>query len=257
MNTADVAIPIILTTLLVLLLLSGIAIAFFTLNRQKQRQKAELTQARLDFEKEARQVELELREELVSQFSRELHDNLGHQMTGIRLSVENLKLDLPEQAASFETLDDQLTNASKQIRLLSRSLSQDYVFDLELKQAIQMEIDRYQQLARFKLYWKYNEGPNRMDKAESLVVFRIFQEILTNIQRHAEASEVWIELSQEQGFRMSIKDDGRGFELNDTLLPSKSFGIRNIKKRAAVLGLDCKIITQKGNGCEYQFTKPI
>lgn len=255
MNTPELALPIVLTTLLILLLLSGVAIAFFVVSRQKQQQKAALTQARLAFENEVSQVELELREELIGHFSRELHDNLGHQIACLRLSLENLKLDHPVLIGSFTQVEEHISAASEQVRLLSRSLNGEYIFGLELKQALQLEIERYEDLAKFKIIWQYQGGSTRLDKAQTLIVFRMFQEIMTNVFRHSQAEEVIVELNEREGFQLIVKDDGCGFDLQKILTSSKSFGIRNIKKRADLLELDCQINTTLGEGCQYVFTK--
>src|SRR5258706_8107213 len=102
MNGEEVVLAVISTTLLVLLLIAGIVIAFFITGIQKSKQKIELAETKLVFEKDLRTVETEVTESIMGQFAQELHDNIGHLLTALHIQVENQKLDYPQLVESFK-----------------------------------------------------------------------------------------------------------------------------------------------------------
>ncbi len=254
MSEDEIILSVILTTLLILLLLAGITISLFAVGRQKSRQKVELAQARLNYEKELRKVELEVSEQITQHFARELHDNIGHNLACIRLELENKKLDYPQFEHVFTPFDGFLEDASQQLRLLSRSMNTDYIAQNGLLMAINIEVERQKQLRKFDFYWEHDDYRGALDKNQELIVFRIFQEIIHNAIRHSKARKLCIRLSSNPGFQLLVSDDGNGFSLEETLLTSRASGLRNIIKRAAMASLNCDIKSSPGSGCTYRLS---
>ena len=248
-----IAITIIITTLIILLLIAGITISFFMISKEKTRKEAALAEARLSYEKELRLVESELSEHLMQQFGRELHDNVGHLLTCLRLELENRKLDNEALSDELETVDRYLDETTEQLRLLSRSLNTDYITKNGLISSMQLEINRYLQLKKFQLEWNYQYEKGSMDSNQELMIFRIFQEILNNAAKHAGASKVSVTINSEDGFKMLIKDNGKGFNSKAILSGSKSSGLQNIFKRAEMAGLQCELNSIEGKGTTFSF----
>src|SRR5688572_17798285 len=119
----DLVFAIIASTLFVLLLIAGITIAFFMSGRQNIRQQIALAENRLAFERELRQVDTEVRENMMSHFSQELHDNIGQLLTVLHFQVENQKLDHPELAEGFKSTENYISEIRQQLRTLSRTLN--------------------------------------------------------------------------------------------------------------------------------------
>jgi len=257
MGNSDIAITIIITTLLILLLIAGIVVAFFVISRQRTRQKAELFEAELKYEQELRSIEIEVVEQLRGHIARELHDHLGHQITCMRLTMENQKLDYPELEELFEPLNEYITEASQQVRMLSRSLNKDYVSELNLNESINLEIEKQIKLGFFNIHWTDEYNKQSLDKNQELIVFRIFQEVINNALKHSKGQNLTVLLTDLPQFFLMIKDDGRGFDLDEMIKSSNASGLRNITKRAEMAGLACEIITAKNQGCEYRFGKLI
>ena len=251
----DVVITIILTTLLILILIAGITISFFMVSRQRANQQIELTRARLKYEKELRKVEGELSEQLMQHFGQELHDNIGHLLTCLRLEVENRKLDNPQLCEVLKSADHYLEETSVQLRLLSRSLNTDYLANIGLNEAIQLEVDRQKNLKKFQIQWEHNYSRNEIDKDQELIIFRIFQEVVNNAIRHSSARNLCILLKDYPYFELIIKDDGCGFKVQETLDSLRSSGLRNIIKRSEIAKINCKIASSPGHGCTYILRK--
>jgi len=257
MDNFDIVVAIIFTTLLILLLIAGVTLSFFIAARQRERQQVALAQARLQYEQELRQVEAEVSEHLMQQFAQELHDNIGHILTCIRLEVENRKLDQPGLDTVFGQVEVYLDEASQQLRLLSRSLNTDYITHVGLDNAMEVEVQRQRQLKKFDVHFEQRYTPAALDKNQEVMVFRIFQEIMQNALRHSRAKNVYVSLASDPRFELHVMDDGKGFALNDVMESPKASGLKNVIKRAAMANLTCEIEATPGTGCKYLLSEKI
>lgn len=248
MTDESLYIGIIVITLVILLLVASVVISIFLSNRQRLKQEMKMSQIELDYEKELRNADLEVREQLMTQVSRELHDNVGHTLIYMRLIIENKKLDTPDIAETFGPFEELLDQASNQLRLLSRSMNVDYLNELTFQDAVNNEVTR---LARFtNMAVTYKPGTNKysnLDKDQMLMSFRIFQELLNNTIRHSGATQIIIK-SNDADFLLQLSDNGKGFDLNAIMQSKKASGLRNMKKRAKLARLNLDIDTQENMG---------
>lgn len=208
----------------------------------------------LSYEQEMRRAETEMSEHMMERFALELHDNIGHILTCMRITIENKKMDSEENAALYEPIDGYLDEASEQIKLLSRSFNTEYIKSSGLIEAIGLEVNRINALRRISIDITENSFQSPFTKDTELLVFRIFQEIVNNAIKHSGAKKMFVEVSGENGFRMIVKDNGRGFDRDLVFNSKKASGLRNIMKRAEMAGLNCDIDTTPGTGCSYLFT---
>lgn len=250
MANTEIVLFIVLTTMLILLLIAGIVISFFIASREKAKQQVVLAEAKLNYEKELRKVEVEVGEHLMQKIALELHDNIGQILTCVHLEVENRKLDHPALEPSFNAMTNYLNEASSQLRLLSRSLNTEFVTKTGLQQAIDAELVRQLKLNRFAIDWQSDNQSSTLDSNQQLVAFRIFQEILNNAMKHSHARNLVVRLSFARGFELQVADDGNGFSLPEVLNRGAS-GVANILRRASLAGFHCDISTQPGSGCKY------
>ena len=278
----EIALSIILVTLLILLLIAGIAISFFLANQQRMRQERLLSETKTNFERELRQVEQEVSEHVMGQFARELHDNIGQTLTSMNFEIENRKHDhpehkegyntiqiylarfcsisaivwwlLPSKFEGYNTIQIYLAEATKQLRLLSRTLNNDFIGHSGLYGAIQLEVDRLNALRRFVVNLKMDAGVSTLEKDQELMVFRIVQEIAQNALKHSEAKQLSITL-QSEPFELTVADDGKGFDYEAVINSNKASGLRNILKRAELAALNCTIQTKLGEGTTYILKK--
>jgi signal transduction histidine kinase len=255
MNHTDLVLAIIITTLLILLLIGGVTISFFIVGRQRAKQQIELSHARLQYEQELRQVETEVTEHLMQQVGQELHDNIGHLLTCIRLEIENKKLDSPMLVETLHPMETYLDDASAQLRLLSRSLNTEYLSGSGLSNAIHTEVERLRYLKKFNIHCEVKYTEASLDRNQELMVFRIFQEIMTNAIKHSKAKNVYIALTCQPNFDLTIKDDGKGFPVEEILQSPKASGLKNVLRRANMAGIFCQIHSLPGEGCSYEISK--
>lgn len=232
----------------------GIVLGMVKANRDKVKHEAELAQIEIAFQKELREADIEVGEFLRSQFARELHDNIGHTLTYMRLHIETGKLDNPENEVVFQPIEALLDNASEQVRMLSRSMNSDYLTQVGFTYAVKMECDRLRKASGMEI--NVQEGEIELigqQKDRELMAFRIFQEIITNNIKHAKATKLDVILNIENTL-LSVVDNGVGFDLEATLKTNRASGIKNVIKRAQLAGFGCKINSVPKEGCSYQLT---
>jgi signal transduction histidine kinase len=252
----DVLLAIVASTLLILLLISGITLAFYISGRQRIQQRAILAETKLAYEKELRTVETEVTEAVMTHFAQELHDNIGQMLTALHIQVENQKLDHPEIAHQFKPVEIQLADVREQLRMLGRTLNNDYLGNIGLRTAIQTEVNRLNNLKRFTAHFDPGQAHSNLEKNQELMVFRIFQEIAQNALKHSRAKNLYVSVvANSQSFRLEVKDDGKGFDHDAIMQTSRASGLRNIYKRVALAGLSLKINSSPGNGSLFIIEK--
>ena len=196
-------------------------------------------------------------EEERRKISRELHDDAGQAMVGIRMSLENMKPDLGQDAALQTKLQKtiQLTeNAMLQIRSLAYSLRPPVLdllgINLTLKQ---MCIDLADQSGLVITYT--GKEALSLNNELSISIYRIVQEALTNTIKHAKASHVWVNLKFAQNsIKLTIKDNGQGFDLETIRV---GMGLESMRERSRLLGGQMEIETCPGKFALFKFSFPI
>lgn len=252
----EIFLAIICSTLLVLLLIAIMIIVLFISGKQRINQQIEITNTKLSYERELRQVESEVSEQVRGQFAQELHDNIGQILTAMHIQVENQKIDYPALAEGLKPVEIYLSEVTRELKLLSRTSNHDYIGHIGLFAAIQLEISRLHALKRFIVHFPTTYGRSNLDKNAELIAFRIFQEIIQNALRHSDAKNLYITIDNNHGnFELAIKDDGKGFVTKEILASQKSSGLRNIINRARLAGLECEIVSSPGEGCLIKLKK--
>jgi len=241
----EIALAVVIISLVALILIGGITIAFFIIARQRNEKRLALMNAKLAYEKELRTIETEVEKDLMNHLSLELHDNLGHLITLMRLEYENKTYADDELKARLSTINEYIHQISSEVRMLSRSLSDDYLKSVRLDKAMRMALDRIKQSSELEMEIEINYDQS-LNSDQELIAFRIFQEALTNVIRHAKASRLKVQLSSEQGVAIEISDNGKGFDQHK--LDGKKNGLMNMKRRAEMAGMKLAITSEKNMG---------
>lgn len=244
----DIAFIIIFITLIILLLIAGIAIIVIVANRQRVKRE-------IAFEKELRTVEQEVQEQLLTNVSQELHDNIGQMLTVMHLQLKKGQVLHPEVSPLLQPVSNTLNDTIEQVKTLARGLNSDMIRRNGLERSITQEAARIGSLERFTVNYQYNDSPVQLSADAQLLIFRIFQEMLNNIMKHAEATEVDIRL-EGSPFILEVKDNGKGFDPETKMNTGKGMGLANMVKRAKLAGLDCEILSSVGKGCIFILKQP-
>jgi signal transduction histidine kinase len=254
MEINDLEYTIVFTTLTILLFIAGAVITVFIASRQRSRQEIVLSQARLAYESELRTIEAEVQETTLSHIASELHDNVGQLLAVLSMQLEKEKIYQPALGPTLAPAFETLQATIQQVRLLSHSLSHELIAEAELSQVITQEVERLRGASRYKIEFSTDDVEPDISKDSRIVVFRIFQEAITNVLRHSKASSLWISLCAEPTFALKIRDNGSGFDKDAVLASSGGLGLKNMFRRAALANLHCELDTAPGNGCTLTIT---
>ena len=257
MTDNDVIYTVILSSLVILLLIAGVAITIFIANKQRITQDVKIAQMQRDYEKEMRTVQDEVQEQVLTNVSRELHDNIGQLMTFMHIQLEQKKMIHPEMAATLNPIHETLSKATQEVRSLGRSLNSDLLEQNGLLNTISSEVVRLKQFNHFEVGWTNDNVEPALSKDQRLMAFRIFQEILNNMLKHAQAAHIDVALTGKGKFNLVIKDDGKGFNVEETMKAGSGSGLRNIIKRASLANLTCTIVSEAGKGSIFTLAQSV
>jgi len=181
----------------------------------------------------------------------ELHDNINPLLATVQLYMDCAILNVDQRANLLKESKTIINTAVEEIRTISNSLIPKPFHQISLKEAISdicKDINKASDL-QFIADWDNVDDSSLSDKMK-LTIFRIVQEQITNIIKHANAKEVIIEIYQDNGaLILNIKDDGAGFDVSSK---RNGVGLQNISSRVELLNGEVIINSSPGNGCDLQ-----
>ncbi|MBU6158135.1 MAG: sensor histidine kinase [Bacteroidetes bacterium] len=250
-----------LVLLIILLVTMGATISIvLILNQKKFHFKKKLVKVESDFQKSMLLTQLEIQEQTFQQISREIHDHIGQRLSLARLYINEYSSHSDsDQLDSVHESSSLIEEAISDLKQLSRSLTANLIRDEGLLHALKLEINRVNKVTSIDINFFQEGDLPFMSSENELILFRIIQESLQNIIRHAEASKVDIHLIHcTEQLSLIIKDDGKGFdpEAQASPKPGTGAGLANMRNRAALLQGAMKIIAQPGQGTTLQFIFP-
>jgi PAS domain S-box-containing protein len=205
---------------------------------------------------------LEMQEAERRHIARELHDEIGQALTTLKINLQAVHR-IPDVHHASPRLVDSIAivdRTLRQVRNLSLDLRPSMLDDLGLSAALRWYADRQAQRAGLRIqFHAHGVEDTRLAPGLETSCFRIAQEALTNIVRHAHAASVKVELSQTDGFlHLTVHDDGVGFDLEKArsqLQDGASLGLLGMEERASLAGgrIDLKSAPQKGTEVHVWF----
>jgi two-component system sensor histidine kinase UhpB len=211
---------------------------------------------RLESERrESARLALRVLEDERSRIARELHDEVGQTLTGVMLQVEGLAANIPEELREqLDELRETARGGTEDVRRIARQLRPEALEDLGLQSALASLATAFGDQAGIKVQ-RQLEPSVPLSEEQELVVYRVAQEALTNVARHAEATQVELLLDRrrDEAVLLVVRDDGRG--IHPGALPS-SRGIRGMRERAMLIGAQLEINSEPGRGTEIRLSIP-
>jgi signal transduction histidine kinase len=206
------------------------------------------------------------REEEGARIARELHDELGSALTSLKWDLEDigkLYLEAGNQTGSpilrekIEGMMGLIDATINTVRRISSELRPSILDDLGLVAAIEWQAQQFE--ARTGIICQFDSFVDTTDlsREHATAIFRIFQEALTNIRRHAQATRVNIMIEEEEGeFVLEVRDNGRGIA-EDESIGSRSLGLMGMRERAQLVGGRIEITGVAGKGTVLTVRVPI
>ncbi|MDE3234917.1 MAG: PAS domain S-box protein [Bacteroidota bacterium] len=200
-----------------------------------------------------------VREEERKYIAREIHDEFGQLVTGLKMDVSLLKAKiekrLPDLAPRLSETIELADQVVKSVRRISSELRPSVLDDIGLAAAIEWQSKEFEKRTGIPCSFKHNLKDDHLSVDVKSNLFRIYQESLTNIMRHAEATEVKVSLIEKDDYiHLIIKDNGKGFTEAGK---SKSFGLLGMKERAIMINGIFAIESELQKGTTIQISVPL
>ena len=213
-----------------------------SLNEERQIRHQQITEAVITGQEKER-----------TEIGEELHDNINQILASTKLYIECAMKDVNPRKDLMLESKLLLEKAMKEIRNLSKTLLPPSLGEIGLLQALHELVENITQVNDLDITIKWNNTEeNEINTKLKLTIFRIVQEQLNNVIKHAHAKNVIISIQKEANqIQVGIKDDGCGF---DTSVKRNGVGLRNISSRAEVNNGTVCITSTPGNGCELKVT---
>ncbi len=248
---ADIERSIILATLIFLIAPAFVIMFVVIYNQRKKRHIEEKAQMQLTFDAEIAKTQLEVQEQTMQTIGADLHDNIGQLLSLTSLTLNSIEIEnrLKSQQ-KIEAAIDLTLQSIKEMRLLGKLLQGDQLVVLGLPEAIRYQISWLERSGQYEIvYSQESEMPAENNPNIDLILFRILQEILNNIIKHARATRISIKLDyRENALLLQIEDNGKGFSADGLPANHIGMGLQNINKRAAIVGGEVSIKSQTGEG---------
>ena len=203
----------------------------------------------------------DIREQERTSIAREIHDELGQQLTGLKMYISwlNKKVapaenDIREKfAAAIQLIEDTI----KSVRKISMDLRPSMLDDLGLMAALEWQSNEFEKRSGISTEFINQTGNKEIPARLKTGLFRIYQESLTNVARHAEAKKIVSSLKFENGsLVLTITDDGKGFAFKN-IESKRTLGLFGMKERALEMGGHYEITSDPGKGTTVSVTVPV
>ena len=227
-------------------------------NTKSQELLQELQEAHKQLQERAAQAEELAASQERNRLAREVHDTLGHRLTVAAVQLEGAEKLIerdPQKARSMvATVRAQVIEGLGELRNTVAALRAPLDEDISLPSALRKLASGFEEATKISTEITVSDDLPLLPDTHRHAIYRAAQESLTNIQRHAEASQTWVELSRHNGrVVLSIRDNGMGFE------PERQeygFGIHGLEERATQLGGQVQIASNANGGTQVTFQIP-
>lgn len=226
-------------------------------NKKKAKHLEEKKILKETFELELLKSQVEVQEHIMQTISTTLHDNIGQLLSLTSMTLSSIK---PGhlQDDKIKTAGDLTVRAIQELRQLSKMMNGQELTNKNLGHAIAYELDWVKKGTDFEILFTDNSTHTILENADKeLILFRLFQEILGNIIKHAQATIITITINQTPDLlSLHVKDNGKGFILEDKLKTNEGMGLANIAKRANMMQGKYNIDSIPNTGTEILVSIP-
>ena len=203
-----------------------------------------------------------VREEERIHIAREIHDELGQALTGLKFDINALakaasNAEDPAIADKTSGLCQQIDRIINSVRRIASGLRPEVLDEIGLAAAIEWQAREFQRRTGIRCLVEIAPGFRDPDKERSTALFRIFQELLTNVARHANATRVSVHLADtDDSLVLKVEDNGRGIQEQEIESP-RSLGFLGLRERVLAFGGSIDVKGQEGRGTTVSVDIPL
>jgi len=196
----------------------------------------------------------------------ELHDELGQSMAALKMQVGSIarrlgNVPIEEMKTVCNDMRDNINQIIENVRRLARDLSPVVLDDLGLQAAIEYLVNNFTKIYNVDIKYRYTNINHLFNEDSQRIIYRILQEALTNISKHAQAKHVSLIIEEiDRAVQFTVRDDGNGFNVQKTLDQKgteKGMGLEAMSERVRILGGKINIVSRPGIDTTVTFTTPI
>ncbi len=251
-----IVIFIIISVLLILALVVFISMIIYRYQQKQNAYYKELKSLKTSHENALLQAHLEIQEQTFQNISREIHDNIGQKLTLAKLHLNTFDFENKNKAClQIQDTVDIIGHVITDLSNLSHSMSSEIILNNGIIKALEYEEDQLKKSGLYNTCFSITGNPVYLNNNTELVLFRIVQEVLNNIVKHASATAIQMHLHYNAAnLSVEIKDNGRGFNFTEK---TAGTGLQNIKKRTALLNGIFNIYSNEHSGTEVKIKIPL
>jgi two-component system, NarL family, sensor kinase len=259
-----------LVAVLILFILTGVFVSWLTVRSIRQRKRLLENENQLNLTK-IKQLESEQQlaasqslikgqEEERGRLAKDLHDGLGGLLSGVKFSLTNMKSNVvltSENAMAFERSLDMLDHSISELRRVAHNMMPEVLVKFGLSEALKSYCESIRQAKVFQIDYQYIGEEKRMASNTEIIAYRIAQELMNNIMKHARATRVMVQVAtQGNELTLTVEDNGIGFDVSATQRLTNS-GWTNIRSRVDFLKGKLDIQSSADAGTSVHITLPI
>jgi len=259
MSKKELIYLIVFGSLFVVLILLFIVILLINYYKKNRRYRENLLKLEYEKTQEVLKAKLEIQEQTFKNISLEMHDNIGQVLSLVKLNLASVEAPSQATAEIIANTRQLITKVIQDLRHLSHSINADYINEIGLVKAVGNELNLIEKTGAYAVMFSVSGTVIDMERQKELILFRIIQESLHNIIKHARGKLISVDFNYNQTqLAISVKDDGKGFE------PGRlkegeyfSLGIANMKNRAFMINAAFDITSNAGAGTTIHISVPV
>jgi two-component system NarL family sensor kinase len=237
------------TAVLIVSIVLGVIITYFIIAIIRQHRRS------LNLYKKSIYTEITTLEKERTRMAADLHDEVGPVLSAVKLRLNSLDISNPEDQGEVQKTNEQIDRLLSRMREISFDLMPNSLLRKGLPVAIKEFIDYCSRKSELAIKFNWEEVP--LTQHQSINLYRVIQEIIHNTMKHAQATELLIELRKEPNIIvLATRDNGIGFNYDVRTEATKGLGLQNLLSRTEIIGGKMFFESKKGKGTTYIFEIP-
>ena len=250
----DFLITIVIASVFFVLIGIFLMILVFYFLRRQRKNRMEKEDMRNRFEQTLLNTQLEIQEHTFNYISQEIHDNIGQILSLVRINMNVLSEKFGED--NFDTTDELLGKAIRDLRNLSHNLNSNRLKEIGIVEGLRSLIIQLDKTEKYTTEFISPENAlSFMNNDHCLILYRMVQEVIHNILKHANATHIILEIKPKGNisYFVTITDNGKGFDMKALQGQNTGIGLQNIFSRAKLINATVKVNSKKGEGTSIIF----
>ena len=256
MEREEIQLLIISSSIVLFTLLTTVFILFYYFQKKKSEFLLDKIESELIFQSELVKSKIEIKEQTLTNVSRELHDNIG-QILSVALMEMNMMLEQKENFSRSQLVETKqlISKSLNEIRILAKLINGDVTIDSNFIDAVSDDLERIQKFKNIKCSLELEGDVVSLNNEHETIIYRILQESISNILKHSQSEVIDLKIKfNNESCTIEISDKGIGFSVDSC---KKGSGLLNMKTRAKLIGANLSVASSsQGSKITIQYPIP-